>query len=159
MVLLGTLYPLIREAMDGRGRLGRRALLQLTFTPLMVLAFAILPTGPLLAWKRGDARGVARKLWVVLAVAALLGLIAYGIVQPRKALASGGLALGFWLLGGALLEMADRLKLFRAPAPRACAGPGPAARRLGATLAHAALGVFVLGASFETDGASRPPRR
>jgi cytochrome c biogenesis factor len=63
-VLLGTLYPLIREAIDGRGDLGRPALLQ----PDLHAAhgdpgWLILPAGPLLAWKRGDARASPSRLW------------------------------------------------------------------------------------------------
>ena len=151
VVLLGTLYPLIREAMDGEAVSVGPPFFNLTFTPLMILAFAVVPAGPLLAWKRGDAAGVARKLWIVLAAAAALGLVAYGLIQPRKALASAGLVVGFWLIGGALLELAERLKLFRAPiaesARRAKSLPRGA---LGTTLAHAGLGIFVLGACFET---------
>jgi cytochrome c-type biogenesis protein CcmF len=151
VVLLGTLYPLIREAMDGEAVSVGAPFFNLTFTPLMILAFAVLPAGPLLAWKRGDAKGVARKLWVVLALAALLGLIAYAVVQPRKALASGGLVVGFWLIGGALLEIAERLKLARAPfAETVRRARGLPRGAWGTTLAHAGLGVFVLGASFET---------
>lgn len=151
VVLLGTLYPLIREAMDGEAVSVGAPFFNLTFTPLMILAFAVLPAGPLLAWKRGDAKGVARKLWVVLALAALLGLIAYAVVQPRKALASGGLVVGFWLIGGALLEIAERLKLARAPfAESLRRAHGLPRGAWGTTLAHAGLGVFVLGASFET---------
>jgi cytochrome c-type biogenesis protein CcmF len=151
VVLLGTLYPLIREAMDGEAVSVGPPFFNLTFTPLMILAFAVLPAGPLLAWKRGDAAGVARKLWIVLAAAAALGLVAYGLIQPRKALASAGLVVGFWLIGGALLELAERLKLFRAPiAESARRAKGLPRGALGTTLAHAGLGIFVLGACFET---------
>lgn len=151
VVLLGTLFPLIREAMDGEAVSVGAPFFNLTFVPLMILAFAVLPAGPLLAWKRGDAGGVARKLWVVLAAAVVLGLIAYAVVQPRKALASGGLVVGFWLIGGALLELAERLKLFRAPAAESARrARGLPRGAWGTTLAHAGLGIFVLGASFET---------
>ena len=150
-VLLGTLYPLIREAIDGEAVSVGPPFFNLTFTPLMVLALAILPAGPLLAWKRGDASAVMRRLWVALAAAALLGLVAYAVVTPRKALASAGVALGFWLIGGALAELAERLKFLRAPMAevwrRATGLPRGA---WGTTLAHAGMGVFVLGASFET---------
>jgi cytochrome c-type biogenesis protein CcmF len=151
VVLLGTLFPLIREALDGEAVSVGAPFFNLTFVPLMILAFAVLPAGPLLAWKRGDAGGVARKLWVVLAAAVVLGLIAYAVVQPRKALASGGLVVGFWLIGGALLELSERLKLFRAPvAESARRARGLPRGAWGTTLAHAGLGLFVLGASFET---------
>lgn len=151
VVLLGTLFPLIREALDGEAVSVGAPFFNLTFVPLMILAFAVLPAGPLLAWKRGDAGGVARKLWVVLAAAVALGLVAYAVVQPRKALASGGLVVGFWLIGGALLELSERLKLFRVPAAESARrAKGLPRGAWGTTLAHAGLGLFVLGASFET---------
>ncbi|MGH1558566.1 cytochrome c-type biogenesis CcmF C-terminal domain-containing protein [Caulobacter segnis] len=151
VVLLGTLYPLIREAMDGEAVSVGAPFFNLTFVPLMVLAFAVLPAGPLLAWKRGDARVSPASCGSSWPPPPRLGLMAYGIVQPRKALASGGLVIGFWLLGGALLEMADRLKLLRAPAAESVRrARGLPRGAWGMTLAHAGLGIFVLGASFET---------
>jgi cytochrome c-type biogenesis protein CcmF len=131
-VLLGTLYPLIREAIDGEAVSVGPPFFNLTFTPLLVLAMAILPAGPLLAWKRGDASAVARRLWIALAAAAVAGLATYAVVAPRKALASAGVALGVWLIGGALLELAERLKAFRAPWPRSGAAPSACRAAAGA---------------------------
>jgi cytochrome c-type biogenesis protein CcmF len=150
-VLLGTLYPLIREAIDGEAVSVGPPFFNLTFTPLLVLAMAVLPAGPLLAWKRGDASAVMRKLWIAAASAAVLGLVTYAVVAPRKALASAGVALGVWLIVGALLELAERLKAFRAPLAEVWRrAVGLPRGGWGTTLAHAGLGVFVLGASFET---------
>jgi cytochrome c-type biogenesis protein CcmF len=81
----------------------------------------------------------------------LSGVAVFGLVSPRKALASAGVALGAWLIAGAVAEVAERAKAFRAPRPEV-------RRRLtglprgawGMTLAHAGLGVFILGACFET---------
>jgi cytochrome c-type biogenesis protein CcmF len=115
VVLVGTLFPLIREAIDGEAVSVGAPFFNMTFTPLMILAMAVLPAGPLLAWKRGDARLVVRRLWLALAAAAILGLVAFAVVAPRSALASAGLVVGFWLIGGAVLELAERVKAFRAP--------------------------------------------
>jgi cytochrome c-type biogenesis protein CcmF len=151
VVLVGTLFPLIREAVDGEAVSVGPPFFNMTFVPLMVLAMAILPAGPLLAWKRGDARLVVRRLWLALACAAILGLVAFAVVSPRHALASAGLAMGVWLVAGAVLELAERVKVFRAPwaevRRRATGLPRGA---WGTTLAHAGLGLFVLGAAFET---------
>jgi cytochrome c-type biogenesis protein CcmF len=77
--------------------------------------------------------------------------VTYGLVVPRKALASLGVALGFWLIGGALTELAQRLKFPRAPLAEVWRrAVGLPRGGWGTTLAHAGLGVFVLGASFET---------
>jgi cytochrome c-type biogenesis protein CcmF len=150
-VLLGTLYPLIREAVDGNTVSVGPPFFNLTFTPVMLLGMAVLPFGPMLAWKRGDAIGAAQRLWVAALLAVGAGLLALALVSPRKALASAGLAVGFWLVFGAAAEIVERVRLFRAPWPEV-------RRRLtglprgawGSSLAHCGLGLFVLGACFET---------
>ncbi len=150
-VLLGTLYPLIREAMDGDAVSVGPPYFNLTFTPLMAVAFLILPFGPLTAWKRGDLRAGGQRLMLAAAAAIIFGLATFALVSPRKALAAAGVALGFWLIFGVLAEVAQRTRAFRAPAAETW-------RRLvglprgawGMTLAHLGLGLFTLGAVFET---------
>jgi cytochrome c-type biogenesis protein CcmF len=150
-VLLGTLYPLIREAMTGEAISVGPQFFGFTFVPLMALLIVLLPAGPLLAWKRGDAAGVVQRLWVAAVLAVGAGLLAYALVSPRKAFGAAGLALGFWLVCGAVAEILERVRAFRVPA-------GESWRRFvglprgawGMTLAHLGLGVFVLGACYET---------
>ncbi|MGZ9100983.1 MAG: heme lyase CcmF/NrfE family subunit, partial [Brevundimonas sp.] len=150
-VLLGTLYPLILEAANGATISVGPPYFALTFVPLMAAAFLILPAGPLLAWKRGDLRGAGQRLAVAAGLAILIALAAWMVFEPRKALSGAGIGLGAWLILGALAETAERVRLFRASA-------GETWRRArglpfgawGMTLAHAGLGVFVLGAVVET---------
>ncbi|MCF8504232.1 MAG: heme lyase CcmF/NrfE family subunit [Caulobacter sp.] len=150
-VLLGTLFPLIREAIGGETVSVGPPYFNLTFAPLMALAMLALPFGPLTAWKRGDIVASADRLKLAAAVAALAGATVFGVMSPRKALASAGIALGVWLIAGVAAEIAERTRAFRAPWPEV-------RRRLtglprgawGMTLAHAGLGVFILGACFET---------
>ncbi|MDF2901959.1 MAG: cycK, partial [Phenylobacterium sp.] len=150
-VLLGTLYPLMREAATGEAISVGPPFFNLTFTPLMAALAILLPAGPLLAWKRGDLAGVMQRLWLAVLLALACGLAAYALISPRKAFASLGVAMGAWLVIGSLVEIAERTRAFRTSA-------GESWRRLiglprgawGMTLAHLGLGVFVLGACFET---------
>jgi cytochrome c-type biogenesis protein CcmF len=150
-VLLGTLYPLIRQALTGEAISVGGPYFALTFGPLMAACLLLLPVGPLLAWKRGDLTGAARRLTVALLVALAAGLAAWFLFDPKKAMACLGLALGAWLIAGAAAEVAARAQLGKA-------GLAEVGRRLrglprgawGMTLAHAGLGVFVLGACVET---------
>lgn len=48
VMLLGTLYPLIHEAIDGEAISVGAPFFNLTFTPLIILTFAMLPAEPLL---------------------------------------------------------------------------------------------------------------
>jgi cytochrome c-type biogenesis protein CcmF len=143
-VLLGTLFPLIREAVTGEAISVGPPYFNLTFTPLMALLCVVVPFGPLLAWKRGDLSPAVRALLPALVLGVATGLAALWLLTPRKAFA-------VWLIVGALTEAAQRIRLFKAPLAESF-------RRLrglprgawGATLAHAGLGIFVLGACFET---------
>ena len=150
-VLLGTLYPLILEAASGQTISVGPPYFNLTFTPLMAAAALILPAGPLLAWKRGDLPGALQRLAWAAGLAVVLALAGYLLWAPRQAVAAVGLAMGAWLILGSLAELLDRVRLFRAP----LAETGRRLRSLplgawGMTLAHAGLGVFVLGAVVET---------
>src|SRR5690606_16948567 len=115
----------------------------LTFVPLMVIAFLILPAGPLLAWKRGDLPGALQRLALAAGLALLAALAAWALWEPKKALAAAGVGIGAWLIFGALAEVAERVRLFRVPLletlRRARGLPFGA---WGMTLAHAGLGVF-----------------
>ena len=149
-VLLGTLYPLIREAVSGEAISVGPPYFDLTFAPLMATLAILLPAGPLLAWKRGDLRGVGQRLWVAALAAFGLGLLTYALVSPKKALGALGVTIGAWLILGVLAELIERTRAFRVPAADSW-------RRLtglprgawGMTLAHLGLGVFVLGACVE----------
>jgi cytochrome c-type biogenesis protein CcmF len=150
-VLWGTLYPLIRQALGGDPISVGPPFFALTFVPVMVITLLLVPFGPLLAWKRGDLLGALQRLWVAAALALGAGLLVLAFVAPRKALTAAGVALGAWLVFGALTELVERARLGRA-------SPAESARRLkglprgawGTTLAHLGLGVFVMGACFET---------
>jgi cytochrome c-type biogenesis protein CcmF len=150
-VLLGTLYPLILEAVNGSKISVGPQYFALTFTPLMACALLILPAGPLLSWKRADLKGVTQRLWLAALLAVLSAAAVYALQEPRKAFASLGVGLGVWLIAGALVEVAERARLGRAPMSEV-------RRRLtglprgawGTTLAHAGLGLFVIGACAET---------
>jgi cytochrome c-type biogenesis protein CcmF len=150
-VLLGTLYPLIRQALTGDLASFGGPYYYLTFVPLMAMVLLILPIGPLLAWKRGDLLGALQRLWVAGLVALGAGGLVLAINQPHKALAAFGVGLGVWLICGSIAELADRGRAGKTP-------PGEVLRRLGRlprgawgmTLAHIGIGVFVMGAAFET---------
>ena len=61
-VLVGTLYPLLVEAVAGDKISVGAPFFNLTFGLLMVPLLLIVPFGPMLAWKRGDLFGAAQRL-------------------------------------------------------------------------------------------------
>jgi len=152
-VLFGTLYPLIVEAIVGKPISVGTPYFNLTFAPLMAAALVILPAGPLIAWKRGDAAIAVRRLWIAALIALGAGVLGFALIEPKRGLAAGGCTLGVWLIAGTLTELAERTRLGRAPAGDVLRRAGGLPRGAwGMTLAHIGVGVFVLGACVEIAG-------
>jgi len=149
-VLVGTVWPLILEAFGRQGGVGA-PYYNLVVGPLMAVAFIVLPAGPLLAWKRGDARGALQRLTTAAAVAVAAALLLYALSSPKKAMAAVGVAFGVWLIAGALTEVMGRLRIARAPLAESARRLGVLPRGAwGMTLAHIGLGLFVMGAAYES---------
>ncbi|MCR4281554.1 MAG: heme lyase CcmF/NrfE family subunit, partial [Bauldia sp.] len=114
-VLVGTLYPLVLDALTGTVISVGAPFFNLTFVPLVVPLLFIVPFGPLLAWKRGDLRAAAERLIFAFGLAIVATILAAAITGTPSALALLGVWLGVWLIGGAISELAVRVKLGGAP--------------------------------------------
>ncbi len=145
-VLVGTLYPLALEALTGEKISVGAPYFNLTFGPLMLPLLLAMPFGPFLAWKRGDLKAVVQRLsWVFgLAVVAILATFSF---QTKTSFAAPfGMAVGVWLVCGALAELIDRARFFRVPFRTAVSRLiGLPRSAFGTTLAHAGMGITVLG--------------
>jgi len=147
-VLLGTLYPLILEALSGgedRVSVGP-PFFNATFSPIMVPLVLMVAVGPLLAWKRGDLTAAGRKL-IPAAIAAGIAIAATFTLKPDGPwLAPLAMGLAAWLAAGALVEWTSRIRLFSVPlaeSTRRLAGLPRAAS--GMTLAHIGLAILIVG--------------
>jgi cytochrome c-type biogenesis protein CcmF len=148
-VLIGTLYPLLGEAVFKRALSVGPPYFNLTFTPLMGIVLIALPLGPLMAWKRGDIVGAMQRLWAAGAIAALAGIVTLAFMGG-KALAAFGVALGTWLVCGAIAELVDRIKLGKLSTAQSMTRLKTLQRSaIGMTIAHLGMGIFVLGAVSE----------
>jgi cytochrome c-type biogenesis protein CcmF len=148
-VLIGTLYPLLGEAVFKSALSVGPPYFNLTFTPLMGIVLIALPIAPFMAWKRADLMGALQRLWAAGALAALAGVLTLAFMGGR-ALAAVGVALGVWLVCGAISELLDRIKLGKVPLSQAMSRlKGLQRSAIGMTVAHLGMGVFVLGAVSE----------
>ena len=146
VVLLGTLYPLILDALGG-GKVSVGApFFNATFVPLMVPVLIACTAGAMMPWKRGDLGGVVQRLRFVLAAALLVGAVTWYIVAGNQVLAAFGIVLAVWLIAGAAVELAGRIGLFRVPFRTTLArARGLPRASWGMTIAHASLGITVAG--------------
>jgi cytochrome c-type biogenesis protein CcmF len=145
-VLLGTLYPLLLEALGGPKISVGPPYFNATFAPLMVPLLAAVPIGAMLAWKRGDLAGVLGRLKAALAITAAVVLVESVLTRGGGVLAAGGMGLAGWVIAGSLVELARRVQLFRtSPARSWQRMRGLPRASYCMTLAHLGLGVLVAG--------------
>ena len=145
-VLVGTLYPLVLDALTGRTISVGAPFFDLTFGAIMAPLLVIIPFGPFLAWKRGDFIAVTQRLAVAAGLALLAAIVVFVLAGASISLAPLGLLLGFWVCFGALAELADRGKVGRiAPMQSFRRLKGLPRTAWATTLAHFGVGVTVLG--------------
>ncbi|MES2030326.1 MAG: heme lyase CcmF/NrfE family subunit [Pseudomonadota bacterium] len=145
-VFIGTLYPLALEMLTGEKISVGAPFFNLTFGPLFVPLLLAMPFGPLLAWKRGDLRGVTQRL-LAAGIAALLAVaLVWAWTTGGAALAPLAIGLGVFVIAGSIVDIAERTMLFRLPfgvAFRRARGLPRAA--WGTAFAHAGIGVALIG--------------
>ncbi|HLB80969.1 MAG TPA: heme lyase CcmF/NrfE family subunit, partial [Dongiaceae bacterium] len=141
-VFIGTLYPLLLDAVGG-GKVSVGApYFNGTFVPLMVPALLAVAAGPLLPWKRGDLAGALGRLKLAAAIVAVVVVATWGLRTDASVLALFGIALAAWVVGSALAELAERVKLFRAPLGDSLRRAGGVPRAAyGMTVAHIGAGI------------------
>ena len=143
-VLLGTLYPLLIDAL-GMGKLSvGPPYFDAVFVPLMAPALFLMGIGPMARWRQAEVMDLARRLrWAigVSAASAVLAFFALGRWTPMIGL---GLALAAWVASTAVLNLVTRLHEHPAPslAQRLAAQPGS---YYGMLLAHFGIAVFIVG--------------
>jgi cytochrome c-type biogenesis protein CcmF len=97
-VLLGTLYPLLLDAL-GLGKISvGPPYFDTVFVPLMAPVLFLMGIGPVTRWKQAEVPDVARRLrWA--AVVAVLAALGAGWLAGRITLAAtGGFLMAFWLV-------------------------------------------------------------
>ena len=149
-VLLGTLYPLIIDAL-GMGKLSvGPPYFNSVFVPLMVPAVFLMGIGPIARWKKASLPELAVRLrWAFLASVATALILPF-VLGQWKPLVSLGLLLALWIVTTAVLNIWERVKT--------TSGQLGVFRKLGMQtrsyygmlLAHLGVAVFIVGVTIVT---------
>ncbi|MEQ8504924.1 MAG: heme lyase CcmF/NrfE family subunit [Rhodospirillales bacterium] len=146
VVLLGTLYPLLLDAIDGGKVSVGPPFFNAVFIPIMLPMIAVMAVGPLLNWKRGDWRAAVARLWPAMVAALLAAIAAWALVTDGPLLGIIGMALAAWLGIGTLVELSERIRLGREPLARSVSRLTRQPRAAwGMTLGHLGLAVTIAG--------------
>ena len=135
-VFVGTLYPLVLDAVNGTKITVGPPYYALTFAPIFFALLLLVPLGPVLGWKRGDLKAAWRSLYPALGLAGVAALAVLAVVSPRGVVATLAFAVAGWLIGASILDLRRR--------------KGARVSAFAAALAHAGLGVTLLGVTGAT---------
>src|ERR1700761_761752 len=135
-VFVGTLYPLFLDAIDGEKISVGPPYYAATFAPIFFALLLLVPFGPVLGWRRGDLKATARALAPALGIAGIAAVAVLAIASPRFLTGVCAFAVAGWLIGASVLSFLKR--------------KGARASAFAAVLAHAGLGVTLMGVAGTT---------
>jgi cytochrome c-type biogenesis protein CcmF len=138
IVLTGTLYPLVLDALRGIKISVGPPYYTATVVPLLAVLAVFMPLGPIILWRRGNLWSTLYALRYAGAAALVALLAALAIARPITVLGVLAAGLGVWLIAGSLSDLLRRAGSFRRLGRVGAAGWSVA-------LAHAGLGVVALG--------------
>ncbi len=146
VVFTGTFYPVFLDAMNLEKVSVGPPWFKIVFTPFAIPLLLLVVIGPMLNWRRDELGALWRRVRWPAGLAGAALVVAALFVGLGHVFTACGVALGVWLVAGALTILARRWRIGEA---------GPAdVRRLvrstplavwGLVLAHAGLGVLTLG--------------
>jgi cytochrome c-type biogenesis protein CcmF len=133
-VLLGTLYPLLIDAL-GMGKLSvGPPYFNAVFVPIMVPLLFLMAVGPLARWKHADARDMAQRLRLAAVIAVIAGIGLPFLAGSWSPLVALGLLLAVWIIASSAFQIRERIK-----------SGWPPRSFWGMHLAHVGMAVFVIG--------------
>jgi len=145
-VFVGTLYPLALESLTGEKISVGAPFFNLTFAPLFIPLMFAMPFGTLLAWKRGDLYGVTQRLMAAFGVSIVAIATTFAAAGAQHVLAPFGIGLGFFVIFGAVIDLTERVALFRRPFGTSLSRAIGLPRSVwGTAAAHAGVGVTLIG--------------
>ena len=143
-VLLGTLYPLVIDAL-GMGKLSvGPPYFDAVFVPLMTPALFLMGVGPLARWRQASIGDLARRLRWAVGVSLASAVVAFFSLGKWTPMIGLGLVLAAWVGSTAVLNLVVRLREHPAPSvwKRLAVQPGS---YYGMLLAHFGVAVFIVG--------------
>ena len=145
-VFIGTMYPLFLDAITGEKVTVGPPFFNATFVPLMVPLLAVMAIGPMMPWKRADLAGTLGRMKMAGAITVIVALVTLYLSGFDPILAVLGMAIGTWLVAGALVDIGERTQVFRIPlADTLRRGRNLPRSAWGGAIAHAGMGVAILG--------------
>ena len=142
-VMLGTIYPLLLDALNmGKISVGP-PYFNAVFVPLMAPALFLMGIGPMARWREARLPDLALRLKWAAAVSFVAAVVAPLLLGKWTPMIGFGLLLATWITGATLVNLFGRLRDHPAPLGAALRAQPPS--YYGMLLAHFGVAVFIVG--------------
>lgn len=149
-VLLGTIYPLIVDAL-GMGKLSvGPPYFNAVFVPLMAPALFLMGLGPIARWKKASLPELAKRLRWAFIVSVLSAVTLPFILGGWKWLVSLGLLLAIWIVATVVVNIWERVRVTSGQLSTLQKFRTQSRSYYGMHLAHIGVAVFVVGVTMVT---------
>jgi cytochrome c-type biogenesis protein CcmF len=150
-ILLGTLAPLIYDAL-GWGKISVGfpwfTIMFVTFMPVLIL---LMGAGPLTRWKHNDPADLLRRLRIAFVISVACGLLGILPYMGRSSIAAGfAVGLSTWLVTTLFLSLRQRLRNKQGFAAKWQDFASQGRSYYGMIVAHLGVAVFIIGITFVT---------
>jgi cytochrome c-type biogenesis protein CcmF len=133
-VLLGTLYPLLIDALHlGKISVGP-PYFNSVFVPIMIPLLVLMGIGPWTSWKNSNLFDLIKRLWIAALVAVIAAALIPFAMGEFTWLSSLGFLLAFWVITSGVLQIIRQAKAGK-----------PTRSFIGMQVAHLGIAVFTIG--------------
>ncbi len=129
IVLLGTIYPLIVEALTNNKISVGEPYFNSTVVPIIIPAILIMGIGPLMAWGKEDKLKILKKILPSLVLTTIMTITIFMFYRSFSLIGFVGVILAFWIISNNLIILIKKMKNFS----------------IGMTIAHFGVGLLILG--------------
>jgi len=128
-VFLGTIYPLLVEALTNNKISVGEPYYNSTVIPIMIPAILVMGIGPMLGWGKQDKTKIFKKMIPSILLTAIMTIFIFLIYQSYSVIGIAGIILAFWIISNNLLILIKKDKN--------CS--------MGMIIAHLGIGLVILG--------------
>jgi len=149
-VLLGTLYPLLVDALGGAKLSVGPPYFNLVFVPLMAPAMFLMGVGPIARWKKASLPDIVTRLRWAFVISVLSAIVLPFVLGGFKWLVSLGLLLATWILSTILVNLWERVRVTSGQLSTFQKLRAQSRSYYGMQVAHLGVAVFIVGITLVT---------
>jgi len=128
-VFLGTIYPLLLEALTNNKISVGEPFFNSTAVPIMLPAILVMGVGPILSWNKGEKLKIFKKILPSILLTVMMTVVIFSIYKSYTYIGIAGIILAFWIISNNIILLINKKGNYS----------------MGMLIAHLGIGLLILG--------------